>query len=490
MQNIQITYGKSTGLYNWFEGISNISIPDEAFAGGGFGDIYHCLEINNNDYLPIAQVVKIFKTGDTDKVQHSWNTISKLQEIIITEADKWDKVGKFFLDVYPALIAIPQFIFEGTLNGENIKGYISTNLSSIGFKSFDKLKEDEDDLNEYINREIEDKYTICYHFSRAFNLLMKNKFIHADITADNIFVSQQDPVCAIIDFDSGVVVQRYEDEPSTWGKKGDWTAPEIIIEQARDASKIKVNGFTDMWSVAVAINNLLFAMPMYYFYEISENTLTHYSRKKYKWPEMDTYDKIFNEDNLDAYNFFLESVGYSDDKVIKELRYTFTEGIFTPTLRTTYYKWEMVFKNLIPESSRILSLSKLIKKNQGSQGESGSSSHFQQSYINILTKSLYTPHSKQNSMVEGLVNELIPDLISGIEKLDTHRAFIRSMANSDGLNGDELLQEVEDFIELFKVVIEDNIVTKFEEMSLLTQAKLALIRPNVVDRLISKHKRA
>ena len=55
------------------------------------------------------------------------------------------------------------------------------------------------------------------------------------------------------------------------------------------------------------------------------------------------------------------------------------------------------------------------------------------------------------------------------------------------VDANNILTEIQDFLELYENVIEDKIITKFEKIALLNQAKLALIEANTVEKLISKY---
>lgn len=52
-------------------------------------------------------------------------------------------------------------------------------------------------------------------------LLRESNYIHADIHPQNLFLSLSDGHAVLIDYDSGVVVDRPEDAPTTFGKQGE-----------------------------------------------------------------------------------------------------------------------------------------------------------------------------------------------------------------------------------------------------------------------------
>jgi len=473
MKTIIIDFFQATGFDPFFNNVHKIDIHDSPFAGGGFGDIYHCTAFNGQQ-SPIPQVVKIFKDSTDGRNEHSWETISKLQQCIISEVEKLRVNNLDFISEYPALIGLPQFIFQGKLDGKAVKGYVSTNLVSIDCISFEKIREDNELLNDFFQRSLSDKYIMCYHLARAFRLLMKNNFIHADLSPDNIFIGNSEPICAIIDFDSGAIVETPEDNPSTWGKGHDWLAPEVCFQLRSPDEVININLFTDIWAVSNAIHYILFSMPAYFLIELSENSLKYYSQN-YVWPNIDVSDSRFNIAALDEYNLYLEIVQEIPEKIIKEFECTFTNGIFDPTLRTSYYKWELIFKELIPSEKRKLSWSQIFKN--GSIIQSG----------NMPPAQLSSPVSTSSKELKIYINDLIKDIVFEGEKLERHKFFIQNIAKKSNIDANNILTEIQDFLELYENVIEDKIITKFEKIALLNQAKLALIEANTVEKLISKY---
>ena len=213
-KQIILSYCKSSGFSEIFSAVNQITIHDTSFAGGGFGDIYHISAIDGNVIPPIPQVVKVFKESTDGRNEHSWKTISRLQDCIVKEVELLRTNNLDFLSEYPAFWGLPQFSFVGTLDGKEVRGYVSNNLNAMGYYSFDKIREDSRLGYEfYANRDIRDKFIMCYHLARAFRFLMKNNYIHADLSADNIFISGIEPLCALIDFDSGAIVEQANDNP-------------------------------------------------------------------------------------------------------------------------------------------------------------------------------------------------------------------------------------------------------------------------------------
>lgn len=478
MKQIKLDYSRGTGFRPFFDDIRSIEVDDAPFAGGGFGDIYHALSFNGRQ-APLRQVVKVFKPSTIGKDEHSWKTISRLQEKVIEEVRLFKCNQKDFLEEYPALIALPQFIFEGDLDGRHVRGYVTNNLNDLGYVSFDKVIDEDDSpyLDAFDCKDMPWRYTAAYHLVRGFNMLYKLHFLHADISSDNIFVHPDNPTCVILDFDSGAVVETLDDNPSTFGKFQPWLAPEINFQlkeghKGDGSSLVEINVFTDQWSVANAVISVLLYLPAYYLKDLSENSLRRFANK-YTWPRMDTSDPIFNSDNTEVYDFFLRCVdGLLANEVRKEFEMTFTQGIFRPSLRTSYNKWELILGSQIPKGNRKLHWS-----------HDSSDKFFSPP---MPTPSPLSPGRAKEELVTYL-NNLAIDIVNGDEELSHHKHFVMDMATKAGMDGKVIINELSDFVDLVKDCVADKKITLFEKYNMLAQGELALIKPETIEKIIKRY---
>lgn len=484
MKQIDVTYCRGTGFDPFFNNIRRISIDDSPFNGGGFGDIYHARGFNGNNQSNLQQVIKVFKHSTIEKDEHSWRTITRLQEKLMEEMNLYADTGLAFLDQYPALIAMPQFVFEGTLDGKKVRGYSANNLDELGYVSFEKVIEVNDSpyIDELESKDMEWRFTTAYHLVRGFNLLYKMHFLHADISSDNIFVSLTQPTCAILDFDSGAIVETIDDNPSTFGKFSPWLAPEISFQLKKGNSTdgnmlVNINSFTDEWSVANALLNMLIFMPAYYLIDMSENSLRAYINK-YTWPEARFNDPLFNPEVQEAYNYFYQMFTQMlPEEVQREFVVTFSKGVFKPSLRTSYNRWERILKNQIAKSAWGAS----IPTSHHSGGNTMSSS--------VSGGTVSTPVSDKKELVE-YINALVVDVINGDENLKRHTNFINNIAIKAGLDGKKVMAELKDFIDLYQDCIKDGVITKFERSNLLAQGEMALVTEKTIAKLLSPYKKA
>lgn len=488
MKQINLSYAKGTGFDPFFDNMRSITVDDSPFAGGGFGDIYHAKGFNGGKQPKLRQVIKVFKPSTIGKDDHSWNTITRLQKKLMEEMALFEGSGQDFLEQFPALLAMPQFVFEGTLDGRKVRGYATNNLNDLGLVAFDKVIDEEDSpyLDEFVAKDMKWRFTAAYHLVRGFNVLDKMHFLHADISADNVFVSLTQPICVILDFDSGAVVETMDDNPSTFGKFQPWLAPEIGFQlssgQATDGNMlVEINSFTDRWSVANALLNLLLMMPAYYLKDMSENSLRSYI-KKYTWPEANFRDSLFDADNEEAYRYFREVFdNLLPEDVQREFVATFSQGVFMPTVRATYSRWELIFKKLIPKEVWGKNISVKGGVSIPSYGGAQSSKTF------CIGPYDFTQANKEE--LKKYINSLVFDVVSGEEKISHHEFFINDMAKKAGLDGKQIVEELEDFVDLYKDCVADKVITKFELSTLLAQGELAMVSENSINRLLKPYRR-
>lgn len=489
MKDIQITYCKGSGFDPFFDNIKTISIDDAPFAGGGFGDIYFA-RLYNGKKAPMQQVVKVFKPGNPEREAHSWGTITRLQEQIqiAKEGLGLDENTDFF-EEYPALSAFPQLVFQGELDGREVKGCSTNELNAMGLVGFDEIIDDESSkyIDDYLEKDMEWRLTTAYHLVRGFNFLKSAHFIHADISSDNVFVSLERPVAVILDFDSGAVVQSVDDNPSTFGKFQPWLAPEIAF-QLKEGNKngnclVNLTEFTDRWSVAHAVFNLLLVMDAFYIKDMSKDTLERYL-KKYKWPNIENDDPLFNGEE-EAYEFFRDIYETLPDKIKDEFEYTFTKGVFDPKSRTSYYKWEMILQNLIPSKAR----KKITPASHGnSLSNIASSSNVRSSLSNVRSLSSNVTSSANANAQQELVdyiNALVQELAAGKKKV--YKKVLQEKAKAAGKDGEQVLKDVQEFVALFNASIEDGVITKLEKASLINMGKIALVTAETIEKMLEPY---
>lgn len=480
MKKIVIEYARSTGFDPFFETIgkgSIITIQDDPFAGGGFGDVYHAISFGGTGF-PLKQVVKIFKD---DRNDHGWQTISELQEAIIKEREEEENLGEVFLARHPSFIGFPQLIFKGVLGKRKVMGHVTVNLISIGCTSLDKILplgyDGKNDRKKYLSCKSLDRAVLAYQLADCFSVLHKIHYIHADITPDNIMVNLSGPLCALIDYDSGVVVKNPEDNPITYGKAGgDWTPPELQFEILKNGfGKISINHHMDLWSIAAAIHNLIFGFPHLFLANLTRPAYDEYVKKYPDWPDIDVNDPLINPQSRESYLFYrnrvINGIGLRK-QTLDAFRLTFTKGIFESSYRTGVEDWVRLLKKEIGEDY----LSK-IKVPSWAESQKTPSSAKAKETVKLVPSTPSDPKQDSMKQFEGLMKELVPDILFGKLKFQTHRPMIERFATDAGLNGKVVATNLEELFKMYNEMLSRKPkgagLSKSDKLLLCCQAKLA-----------------
>lgn len=485
MKEIIINESLSTEYFKEFDNVESIKIQDTPFAGGGFGLIYHCISINNNS-TSVPQVIKIFKNDENGSIEHSYNTIRKLQVLFSEKISIYKNNGTEFFDDYPAFLGIPQFSFSGLMNKEKVIGYSANNLVDLNFSAFKEIDENGSLKDTHYRRPLIELFTIAYHLVRAFSVLKDMKFIHADLKLDNLFISNDESFCAIIDYDSGSIIENLDDSPYTIGTLQDWLAPEIGKKMKVGVSEKEINLYTDLWSVSIAIQYILSPNhPLFYLNELSFNTFLEYT-SKYKWPNISPNETYFNKDNQEAYTYYVEDI---KELIPPDLYQLFeisnSDGILTPSRRVTYYQWILALGQIIPKENRKQSISQYIEKSRKGNHKT-TKPKFPTSHT--FSGASDSNESTSNQVFTEYVSSLIYDIIIDKEDLKMHKNFIIKKAKDVGIDPKKIMIEIEDFFTLYNQCIEDKVISNLERMSLMHQAKLAYISDKTVNKLLKKYK--
>ncbi|MCQ2244704.1 MAG: serine/threonine-protein kinase [Bacteroidaceae bacterium] len=464
MKVIKVTGSVSSlGLDPHFEAIKTIEIEDKCFAEGGFGRIYHCITVDKKKcHKP--QVIKIFKDS-CGSAAHSYRTIMGLLNGLKRKKEELDELEIDLIDYYPALFGAPQFVFEGELDGEYVQGYSANNLTKFGYVCFTDVLEKNDVMEKYYDISIESRTGMAYHLVRTFELLKEIRYIHADFKSDNFFVGLgDDDKCALIDYDSGSIIENLNDEPFTAGTPSqDMLAPEIR-SQLHATGHAKVNLHTDVWSVAVACHYLYFLChPFYSLSEVSDQSVSAYNAK-FTWPAIDKSFKYINEDIVDYIDDLQENYTLIDNEIIKCFRYTFTSGYFNPNYRTSYSQWRMKLTPSLPEGSERKSLEWIRRHKFAPEPQ----------------KPTYTV-SPEN--FAGYISELAIDIINHKKYLHQLKDELQKIERE--LNKPRLYDKTQAFITAYFDIWADGVITETERRKFMFTGKTLGVNPDVVEMLLA-----
>ncbi|MCC6458908.1 MAG: serine/threonine protein kinase [Saprospiraceae bacterium] len=361
IQSINNIRALSTEFYQDFKKINSIEIDDNKIGSGAFGAVYKCLSINGGQRPAMDQVIKIFAEG-TGNEKGGLETIQALQKKLKEEDAKLRKSKNIaLLDHYPALLGCPQFSFEGIYKGNKVMGYSANNLTSLGFEEF-KLAIDPEAENNGVPTDLSDRYDqapmiarkqIAWHLAAAFDVLRACFYIHADFKAEALFVDIKKFRCAIIDYDSGAVIQDDDSNvPSTIGTPQDWLAPEInkqldLVQQG-EQNLINVNLPSDLWSLSIAIHYILFKFhPLFFLSVLSDDSVRKYLNK-FKFPHVDCAFEFYKTNEADLEILHDWYVNYFENNLeaplAGKIKSTVTDGYFNPALRVSANQWKTLLQ--------------------------------------------------------------------------------------------------------------------------------------------------
>lgn len=336
-----------SGLHPGFEHVHTMMLEGPIFASGSFGDVYEALSING--MAPSTpQAVKILRADGSGSDWRGFEAIQKLQRKILESNARRAEEQLPSLGNLPALCALPQFSFHGEENGERVLGYSANRLDLEGYLPFATILEDDQQRERYNELSFEDRMLLASELVEGFQVLEEMDFIHADINAPNLLIDIERRRLAIIDFDSGAVMDNRDDRPTTFGKRDDWLAPEIVEQMGKPDSNgvvVKVDRFTDRWSVFIGVHYLLFLChPLFFFNELLTRQSVGRYLAIYDWPEISPVDPLFNPDAEEGYLVYRQLLGDIPEPVMAKLRATLSEGFINPSRRTSYQQWALTLR--------------------------------------------------------------------------------------------------------------------------------------------------
>lgn len=366
-KTIQITDFLSTGFYQEFSSVKNVTVSNTPFGGGGFGEVFVCESIDGKK-PSTDQVIKILFDPVPGMSAQNLDTIRNLQHELHAYSDQMlQKTGKSLIESHQAFLGAPQFSFVGKLGGKEVRGYSTNNLKSLGFFEFTELlNPSSSHVQQYQSTPLEYKILLAYRFVHAFKVLKDLSFIHADIKPECLFISMNTWECALIDFDSGSVTSNINDVVTTYGTQGMTLAPEISVKldpkkNINGRVKVTVNLLSDMWSISTMIHLILTtAGPYFFLKEASPRAIKEFLLPgNQPWPTINKGSNYFDSINLHHYNAYLNWFNnVLPSKIRSRFVAVFNSGYNNPSRRVSYDMWERDLHTVL--SSYGLNVSKPI----------------------------------------------------------------------------------------------------------------------------------
>jgi serine/threonine protein kinase len=346
MKRIAIRSVQTTGLDPAFRTIGSLEIEDVPIGQGGFGEVYSARSIDNRNTPP--QVIKLLTDTGYGIAQRGFQTIQELQRrLTLKNAEMLQHSGRGLLDQIPALQGVPQFSFEGIMEGRQVMGYSANDLKAAGLDDFGRILDDDTKAQQFQAVPLAAKMRIAAQLINAFHFLSTHiLFIHADVKAEALFIDTKRQRGAVIDFDSGALARDPNDKPTTFGTKQDWLAPEIVKQldvPGNSARLIKVDLLSDIWSINVAIHYLLFGFhPLFFLTEISDRSIGAYFRG-FQWPDCNASFQYFRQEYASIHRQYMHFLKTKlPQEIVQRLAFTINKGYLDPTSRTTYGQWKTI----------------------------------------------------------------------------------------------------------------------------------------------------
>jgi hypothetical protein len=170
MVTFNITAFKGTLLRPEFSQISTIELESRPFNEGAFGCIYSCISIDGRR-PGVPQVIKIFKNDGSGNDRKGFETVQKLQDKLIAKHQDLTSSGKLGIDSIAGLYAVPQFSFEGTLQGQRVLGYGANRLDTTIYVSFEDVLEEPKLQHEYNKLTLNQRLQYAYDLAETVQLL-------------------------------------------------------------------------------------------------------------------------------------------------------------------------------------------------------------------------------------------------------------------------------------------------------------------------------
>jgi serine/threonine protein kinase len=342
MKIIQITKFKTSELNPEFDSVKSIEIDNTPFNSGAFGEVYICNSINGIK-ISSNQVVKVFIDDGSGSAVRGYKTINELQDQIIQRNKYLTQTNEKPIQQVNALHALPQFSYEGIVNGKKISGYSANLLHESDWMEFGKIFNEEDLnkrkqlRNKFYNLPVDHRLKMAFDLVEGFSHLEQMKFIYADLNPKNFFVNEREGKLCLIDYEGGAI----NDNPEVFGKPGEWLAPEIQEQLLNsNSSIIKVDLNTDTWAVAIAIHFLLFQFHPLFFLKVRGKKEMEEYFKKNKWYYIDKNSPNFRTELSGIYDWYVNKLNTQiSPSLIAAFSDTINNGFTNPNRRLSYKQW-------------------------------------------------------------------------------------------------------------------------------------------------------
>lgn len=323
--------------------LTAITLEPKALGGGGFGTNYICKALDNSS-PSVELVIKILKENGQGSIAHARKTVLELMNRLHALDQQRQSRKLPPLHTLPGLLGIPQFWFEGTLNGQKVCGYAAIRLDTMGFTPFDTFVDGTPGpYQAYQNTPVALRLQMAADLAEGLQALREVDFLHGDLNPENLFVNLKTGHAAIIDFDSGAI----GGQPTTWGKRtSDWVAPELVQALAASTQPV-VTHDSEAWSLAIGVHYLLFQChPLFYLKDLGAQTLRDYTRRD-SWPTIAPLSPLLHPANGPYHARYIAGLVRMPASVRSCFTRLLQKGVFAPAQRPDAALWGQALKGAL-----------------------------------------------------------------------------------------------------------------------------------------------
>ena len=314
---------------------------------GGFGEVFECVALDGNA-PPDALVVKILgETSDAGARKGHATTgelLTRVNQADLARSQRGDPP----LASEPGLLGLPLLQFEGEMNGKQVYGHLMNRLDAHGYLPLESLTDGSNpaERKRYLSSPIEDRLEIAASLMATAHILIEElAFAHCDLNEPNLYLNIKTRQCALIDYDGGLLLGTGE-RPATYGKMGEWLAPEIMEEINKPAGDPigKVSRESEYWTLMVAASYLLFlTYPLFFLQTLSKRKIEAYLNQ-YRWPAMSAADANWNVDNAPCYKWFEQKIKDVPAHIVEMFDEVLRNGLTHPDKRLTPQDWLLALR--------------------------------------------------------------------------------------------------------------------------------------------------
>lgn len=186
------------------------------------------------------------------------------------------------------ILGLPFTLAVAEVDGERRLVALMLDLQARGYETVDLYDHRTADLHR--RRALHERVEFAIRFARCCRLLEEVGFLHGDLNPENLMFNPTSFDVQVVDFDTGVILERGDERPLVAGKPGDCMPPEIkqTTPGLPPVDIKKYDAGAERWSVGSLVGLILFALhPGFFLRAISAQAIEAYASQG-PWPEIES----------------------------------------------------------------------------------------------------------------------------------------------------------------------------------------------------------